>query len=197
MGYTRQKIYKEIDVIWIQLHMMVKEAADQASRTTDIEHTVAKLQRIAHKLGGGVVATNALALKPCLIVRLRKQHIIYRIDLITCEVMVVQKPTEIVDVVRPLQLAIRNDEKLTGEIAGMPMTGRTTVVPQPVQVYIGSPDHRHRQHRRNQYDTYSQINSHSVYAWPKGGNVIHTLAYIVLLTNQISVTGNHRPEAII
>jgi len=45
---------------------------------------------MAHKLGGGVVATNALALKPCLIIRLREQHIIDRIDLFTCEVMVVR-----------------------------------------------------------------------------------------------------------
>ena len=82
--------------------MMVKEAADRASRVTAVEHTVAKLQRITHKPGGGVVATNALALKPCLIVRLRKQHIIDRVDLVTCEVMVVQKPPEIVDVVRSL-----------------------------------------------------------------------------------------------
>jgi len=53
-----------------------------------------------------------------------------------CEVMVVQKTTEIVDVVRSLQLATGNAEKLTSEITGMPMTGSTTVVPQPVQVYI-------------------------------------------------------------
>ena len=72
MGDTRKKICKELDVIWLQLHMMVKEAADRASRVTAVEHAVAKLQRIAHKLGGGVVATNALALKPCLIVRLRE-----------------------------------------------------------------------------------------------------------------------------
>jgi hypothetical protein len=48
--------------------------------------------------------------------------------------MVVQKPTEIVDVVRSLQLATGNAEKLTGEITGMPVTGGTTIVPQPVQV---------------------------------------------------------------
>ena len=60
---------------------------------------------------------------------LREQHIIDRIDLVTCEVMVVQKPTEIVDMVRSLQLATRNAEKLTGEVTGMPMTGSTTVVP--------------------------------------------------------------------
>ena len=164
MGNTRQKICKELDVICIQFHMMVKEAADQASRVTTVEYTVAKLQRIAHKLGGGVVAANALVLKPCLIVCLREQHIIDRIDLITCEVVVVQKPTEIMDVVWSLQLATGNVEKLTGEITGMPMTGSTTVVPQPVQVYTGSPDRRYRQHRRNQYDAYSQINSHSVCA---------------------------------
>jgi len=140
MGNTRQKIYKELDVIWIQLHMMVKEADDRASRVTAVEHTIAKLQRITHKLGGGVVATNTLALIPCLIVCLREQHIIDRIDLVTCEVMVVQKPTEIVDVVRSLQLTTGNAEKLTAEIPGMPMTDSTTVVPQPVQVYIGSPD---------------------------------------------------------
>jgi len=144
--------------------MMAKEATDRASRVTTVEHTVAKLQRIAHKPGGGVVATNALALIPCLIVYLREQHIIDRIDFVTCEVMVVQKMTEIVDVVRSLQLATRNAEKLTGEITGMPMTGSTTVVPQPVQVYIGSPDRRHRQHCRNQYDACSRVNSHSVCA---------------------------------
>lgn len=149
MGDTRQKVYKELDIICIQLHMMAKEAADRASRVTTVEHTVAKLQRITHKRGGGVVATNALAFEPCLIVHLRKQHIIDRIDLVTCEVMVVQKPTEIVDVVRSLQLAIVNAEKVTAEITGMPMTRSTTVVPQPVQVYIGSPDRRHRQHCRN------------------------------------------------
>jgi hypothetical protein len=58
--------------------------------------------------------------------------------------MVVQKATEIVYVVRSLQLATRNVEKLTGEITGMPMTGSTTVIPQPVQVYIRSPGRRHR-----------------------------------------------------
>ena len=107
---------------------------------------------MAHKLGGGVVATNALALKPCLIIRLREQHIIDRIDLFTCEVMVVQKPTEFVDLVRSLQLTTRNAEKLASEFTGMPVTGRTTIVPQPMQVYIGSSDRRYRQHRRNQYD---------------------------------------------
>ena len=144
--------------------MMAKEATDRASRIPAVEHTFAKLQRMAHKHGSSVMATSALVLKPCLIVRLREQHIIDRIDLVTCEVMVVQKPTEIVDVVWSLQLATGNAEKLTGEVTGMPMTGSTTVVPQPVQVYIGSPDRRHRQHRRNQYDAYSQTNSHSVCA---------------------------------
>jgi len=129
MGNTRQKIYKELDVIWSKFPVMIKEATDWASRVMTVEHTIAKLQRIAHKLGGGVVATNALVLKPCLIIRLGEQHIIDRIDLVACEVMVVQKPTEIVGVVRPLQLTTRNAEELTGEITGMPMTGSTTVIP--------------------------------------------------------------------
>ena len=69
---TRQKFYKELDVIWTQRHMVIKEAADRAARVATVEHTIAKLQRFAHKPGGGVVATNALALKPCLIVHLRE-----------------------------------------------------------------------------------------------------------------------------
>jgi len=52
--------------------MVLKGMADRASRVAAVEHTVAKLQRIAHKPGGGVMATNALALKSCLIDRLRK-----------------------------------------------------------------------------------------------------------------------------
>jgi len=44
MGDTRQKIFKELDVIWIQLHMIVKEATDRTSRVTAVEHTVAELQ---------------------------------------------------------------------------------------------------------------------------------------------------------
>ena len=103
------------------------------------------------------MATNALALIPCLIVCLREQHIIDRIDLVTCKVMVVQKPTEIVYVVRPLQLTIGNDKKLTGKITSMSVTGSTTVVPQSVQVYIGGPDRRHHQHRRNQYYACHQV----------------------------------------
>jgi len=145
MGDTRQSIYKELDVIRIQLPMMLKEAADRAPSVTTVEHTVAKLQRIAHKLGGGVVAVTALVLKPWLSDRLCEQHIIDRIDLVTCEVMAVKKPAEIVDVVRSLQFATGNAQELTGEVTGMPMTGSTTVVPQPVQVYTGSPHRRYYQ----------------------------------------------------
>ena len=136
MGDTRQKVYKELDIICIQLHMMAKEASDRASRVTTVEHTVAKLQRITHKRGGGVVATHALAFEPCLIVHLREQHIIDRIDLVTCQVMVVQKPTEIVDVVRSLQLAIVNAEKDTAEIAGIASTAVTNTMLAPGLIRI-------------------------------------------------------------
>jgi hypothetical protein len=151
MGDTRQSICKELDVVWIQLPVMVKEVADRAPGVTTVEHAVAKLQRIAHKLGGGVVAATALVLEPWRSARLCEQHSIDCIDLVTCEVMGVKKPAEIVDVVRSLQFAIGDAQELTGEISGMPMTGSTTVVPQPVQVYTGSPDRRYHQQRRNQY----------------------------------------------
>ena len=62
MGDTRQSIYKELDVIRVQLLMMVKEAADRVPGVTTVEHTVTKLQRIPHKLGGGVVAAIAIVL---------------------------------------------------------------------------------------------------------------------------------------
>jgi hypothetical protein len=106
---------------------------------------------MAHKLGGAVMAASALILKPWRSVRLCKQHIIDLIDLVTCEVMGVKKSAEIVDVVPSLQLATGNAQEFTSEITGMSMTDGTTVVPQPVQVYTGSPHcRRYRQQRRNQ-----------------------------------------------
>jgi hypothetical protein len=149
--------------------MMLKEATDRAPGSTTVEHPIAKYQRIAHKPGCGLVTAVALVPEPCLIVRLCEQHIIDRIDLVTCEVMVVQKQAEIMDVVPSLQLATGNAEKLTGEITGMPMTVSTTIFPQPVQICTGSPDRWYYQHRRNQYDAYSQVDSHSVCASPYRG----------------------------
>ena len=157
--------------------MVFKEAADRTSRVTTVEHTVAKLQRIAHKLGGGVVAATALVLEPWRSARLCEQHSIDRIDLVTCEVMGVKKPAQIVDVVPSLQLATGNAQELAGEISGMPMTGSTTVVPQPVQVYTGSPDCRYYQQHRNQYGACYQVDSQSVCAsLYHGGRV--TMLYV-------------------
>jgi len=162
MGDTRQSIYKELDVIRVQLLMMVKEAADRVPGVTTVEHTVTKLQRIPHKLGGGVVAVTALVLEPWRSARLCEQHSIDRIDLVTCEVMGMKKPAQIVDVVPTLQLATGNAQELAGEISGMSMAGSTTVVPQPVQVYTGSPDRRYHQQGRNQYAACYQFHSHDV-----------------------------------
>ena len=78
MGDARQNTYKKFDVVWIQLPVMLKEAADRTPGVTAVEHTVAKLQRIAHKLGGGVVAAAALVLKPWLGAGLCEQHCIDR-----------------------------------------------------------------------------------------------------------------------
>jgi hypothetical protein len=44
MGDTRQRIYKERNVIWIQRLMILKEAPDRVPGVATIEHTVAKLQ---------------------------------------------------------------------------------------------------------------------------------------------------------
>ena len=115
--------------------MMLEETADRALGVATEEHTIAKLQRIAHKRGSGVVAATALVLKPWLSVHLCEQHGIDRIDLVTREVMGVQKAAEIVDVVVSLQRATGNAEELAREIGGMPVAGSAAVVPQPVKVY--------------------------------------------------------------
>jgi len=108
MGDTRQSTYKELDIIWIQFLVLLKEVADRLPGVTTVEHTVAELQRIAHELDRGVVADTALVLKPWRSARLCKQHSIDRIDLVTCEVMGVKKPAEIADMVPSLQRAIGN-----------------------------------------------------------------------------------------
>ena len=164
LGDTRQSSYKKFDVIRAQLPVMVQEEADRIPGVTTAEHTVAKLQRIPHKLGGGVVAATALVLESWRSARLCEQHGIDRIDLVTCEVMGVKKPAQIVDVVPTLQLATGNAQELAGEISGMPMTASTTVVPQPVQIYTGSPDRRYHQQRRSQYGACYQVGSQSVCA---------------------------------
>ena len=134
--------------------MTVKEAPDRESGVATVEYAIAKFQCTAHQRGGAVVASHALAPEPCRVVSLCEQHIIDSIDLDACKVMIVQKPAEIVDVVPSLQLATGIDQVMAGEITGMPVTGSTTVVPQPMQVYTGSPDCRHRQHCRKHNDTY-------------------------------------------
>ncbi len=110
--------------------MMVKEGADGAPGFATEEHPVAKLKRIAHKLRGDLVAGTAFHLESRLIAGLGEQHIIDSIDLAIGEVMIVQKPAQIVDMVPALQLATGNAQKLTGKITGMTMTYSTTVVPQ-------------------------------------------------------------------
>lgn len=164
LGDTRQSTYKKLDVIRAQLPVMFKEATHRVPAVTTVEHTVVKLQRIPYKLGGGVVTATALVLEPWRSARLCEQHSIDRIDLVTCEVMGVKKPAQIVDVVPTLQLSTRNAQELAGEISGMPMTGSTTVVPQPVQVYTGSPNRRYHQQRRSQYGACYQVGSQSVCA---------------------------------
>lgn len=115
--------------------MMLEETADRVPGVATEEHTIAKLQRIAHKRGSGVVAATALVLKPWLSVHLREQHSIDRIDLVTCQVMGVKKPAEIVDVVPSLQFASGHAQEFAGEITRMPMARGTTIVPQPMQVH--------------------------------------------------------------
>jgi hypothetical protein len=102
MRNTRQKIRKKLDIFRIQTPVMLKKATDRVSGIPAFEHTVAKLQRVTHKNGRGVVATSALALEPWLIVRLCEQHVIDCIDLVPRQIMVVQKGAEIMDMVRSL-----------------------------------------------------------------------------------------------
>jgi hypothetical protein len=44
MGDTREKRYKELDIIWTQLHMTVKEAPDRESGAATVEYAIAKFQ---------------------------------------------------------------------------------------------------------------------------------------------------------
>lgn len=139
---------------------MFKEAVHRAAGGATVKYPIAQFQRITYKPGGGIVATAALFPKPGLIVRLCKQHIIDTIDLVSCEVMVVEKPAEIVLVVPSMQLATGNTQKLAGKVTGMSMTACTTIVPQPVQVHTGSVDRRHHQHCPKQQDARYQADPH-------------------------------------
>ena len=115
--------------------MMIKDAANRSPGVATVEHTVAELQRITYEIDRGVVADTALVLKSLRGACLCEQHGIDRIDLVTREVMGVQKAAEIVDVVVSLQRATGNAEELAREIGGMPVAGSAAVVPQPVKVY--------------------------------------------------------------
>jgi len=99
MGDTGQNIDKELDVIPIQLLMLIKDVANRLPGVATVEHTVAELQRIAYEIDRGVVADTTRVLKPRRGACLCEQHGIDRIDLVTREVMCVQKAAEIVDTV--------------------------------------------------------------------------------------------------
>jgi len=147
---TRQKIHEETDVIRIQVPVMFKEAVYRAAGGTTVKRLIFKFQPVTHKTGSGPVATAALLPEPGRAVRLRKQHGIDSIDLVSCEVMVVEESAKIMHVVRSTQLATGNTQKLAGKVTGMPVTFRTAVVPQPVQICSASVERRHHQHGRNQ-----------------------------------------------
>lgn len=131
---TGQHSHEELDIRRGELSVMIQERPDRPAGSTAANYTVAKFQRITHKVGRGVVAGAAFCLEPWLSGRLREQHIVDRVDLIPREIMVAQKSAEIMDMVPSLQLATRNTQEFSGEIAGMPVTVRAAVVPQPVQV---------------------------------------------------------------
>jgi hypothetical protein len=143
---------------------MIKELVNRVPGVTTAEHPVAKLQRTAYKPGGSVMAAAALVPEPWLAEHLCEQHVTGRIDLATGKVMVVKKPAEIMDVVPSLQHATGNVQELAGKITGMPVTGSTTVVPQPVHVYTGRPGRRCHQHRHKQQGACNQVNSQSACA---------------------------------
>jgi hypothetical protein len=83
------------------------------------------------------VTSATIALESRLIARLFEQHIIDSIDFAICNVMVMHEPAEIVNMVPALQLAIGNYHKPTGELGGMTMTFKTTVIPHPMKINAG------------------------------------------------------------
>jgi hypothetical protein len=138
VGDTRQNLCKEIDVIWTQFPMMVKETANWASGFPAVKHTITKLQRTARKDSGGFVATATIVLEFRLIARLCKQHVIDRVDFAIWDVMVVHEPAEIVNMVPALQLATGNAQGSTGKLSGMAMAFKTTVIPHPMKINTSS-----------------------------------------------------------
>jgi hypothetical protein len=99
---TGQHGHEELDIRRCERSVMIQERPDRPPGSTAAEYTVAKLQRITHKIGGGVVAPAAFSLEPWLSGRLRQKHIVDRVDLIPRKIMVAQKSAEIMDVVPSL-----------------------------------------------------------------------------------------------
>jgi hypothetical protein len=114
--------------------VVIQESADRVPCFSTNENAIAKLQGIPHKAGCSFVAPAAFLLEFWRCVRLREEHTINRIDLVVGRIVIGQKLTEIGYMMPALQISVRHAQELTGEIAGMSVTGSAPVMPQPMQI---------------------------------------------------------------